>query len=71
MPAERYISALADWTVKKRANGWYFSRSRNRHNASDWKGPYSSEASVAMMIARQLHHEIVERYERQFNGSAS
>jgi hypothetical protein len=23
MPAERFIYALADWTVEKRADGWY------------------------------------------------
>ncbi len=54
MAAERFIYALADWTVEKRDNGWYFSRSANRHNKGDWKGPYSSIDSVAMMIARQL-----------------
>ena len=71
MNDERYIYALADWTVEKRANGWYFSRSANRHRKDDWKGPYSSEASVAMMIARQLRREITERYQRQVNGNAA
>jgi hypothetical protein len=65
MAAERFIYALSDWTVEKRANGWYFARSANRHYRCDWKGPYSSEASVALMIARQLCKEIVTRYERQ------
>jgi hypothetical protein len=69
MSRERYIYALTDWTVEKRANGWYFARYRNRHNSSDWRGPYSSEAIVAMMIARQLRPEIAERYERQIRGS--
>jgi hypothetical protein len=70
MSAERFVYALTDWTVEKRASGWYFSRSANRRNLSDWKGPYRSEASVAMMIARQLRREIVERYGRQANGRA-
>jgi hypothetical protein len=39
-----------------------------RHSNGDWRGPYSSEASVAMMIARQLRREIAERYQRQVNG---
>jgi hypothetical protein len=71
MNGERFIYALADWTVEKRAGGWYFSRSANRHDSGDWKGPYRSEASVAMMIARQLRREIVERHGRQANGRAS
>jgi hypothetical protein len=70
MNAERFIYGLSDWTVEKRTAGWYFSRYRNRQNKADWKGPYSSEASVAMMIARQLRREITERYERQVNGRA-
>jgi hypothetical protein len=32
MAAERFIYALADWTVEKRESGWFFSRSANRHN---------------------------------------
>jgi len=68
MNGERFIYALADWTVEKRAGGWYFSRSRIRHGKDDWWGPYSSEASVAMMIARQLRREITERYQHQVNA---
>jgi hypothetical protein len=68
MNGERFIYALCDWTVEKRAGGWYFSRSRSRHSKDDWRGPYRSEASVAMMIARQLRREIVERYARQVNA---
>ena len=70
MSAERFVYALTDWTVEKREKGWYFSRSANRHNSGDWQGPYSSEASVAMMIARQLRREIVARYQHQVNGRA-
>jgi hypothetical protein len=65
MAAERFIYALSDWTVEKRAGGWYFSRSANRHTRGDWRGPYSSEASVTLMIARELRKEIASRYERQ------
>jgi hypothetical protein len=67
---ERYIYALADFTVEKREEGWYFARSAQRHSRGDWRGPYSSEASVAMMIARQLCREITERHRRQANGGA-
>ena len=67
---KRYIYALADWTVEKRENAWYFARSAMRHTAGNWRGPYRSEASVALMIARQLRREITERHRRQMNGSA-
>jgi hypothetical protein len=70
MSGERFIYALSDWTVEKRAGGWYFARSAMRHNNGGWRGPYCSEASVAMMIARQLRREIVERYQHQVNGRA-
>jgi hypothetical protein len=71
MPRERYFYALAGWTVEKRAKGWYFSRTATRHSKDDWQGPYCSEASVAMMIARQLRREIIERYERQMRGNGA
>ena len=71
MPAEWFIYALADWTVEKRADGWYFARSANCHSRRDWKGPYSSVDSIALMIARQLRREITERYERQSRGRAA
>jgi hypothetical protein len=71
MAAERFIYALADWTVEKRADGWYFSRSANRHNRGDWKGPYCSETSVTLMIARQLRCEVAQRCERQSRGRAA
>ena len=70
MAGERYVYALTDWTVEKRERGWYFARSANRPTNGDWRGPYCSEASVAMMIARQLCREIVERYQHQVNGRA-
>jgi hypothetical protein len=70
MSRERYVYALSDWMVEKRERDWYYARSANRHGSTDWRGPYCSEASVAMMIARQLRREIVERYRRQLNGSA-
>ena len=70
MSAERYVYALTGFTVEKRTGGWYFARSANRHSNGEWRGPYRSEASVAMMIARQLRREIVERYQHQVNGRA-
>ncbi len=70
MAGERYVYALTDWTVEKRERGWYFAKSAKRHRHADWHGPYRSETSVAMMIARQLRREIAERYQQQVNGRA-
>ena len=70
MPAERFVYALADYTVEKRKKGWYFARSANRHNAGDWRGPYRSEVSVSLVIARHLRQEIVERYRHQLGADA-
>lgn len=66
---ERHIYALAEWSVERRSNGWYFARSRNRHERKDWKGPYSSEFSVTLMIARQLRKELIARDQPQHEAA--
>lgn len=52
------IYALGTYTVEKKPKGWYF---RNTYGDGPWHGPYSSEASVCLMIARQLKRELVKR----------
>ena len=54
----KYIYALSMWSVEKRPHGWYFSKSAYHGDKHDWRGPYSSETSVTLMIARQLLKEI-------------
>jgi hypothetical protein len=44
---------LATFTVEKRATGWFFKKT---YGDDDWHGPYASEASVSLMIARKLKH---------------
>ncbi len=66
---EHFIYALTAFTVEKCAAGWYFAQSAKRHRSDDWRGPYRSEASVALVIARQLRREIAERYQPQLDGS--
>jgi len=68
---ERFIYSLTDWTVERRADGWYYVQWANRQRKENWRGPYGSEASVAMMIARELSREIAERYQRQVGGRAA
>jgi hypothetical protein len=58
----KYIYALSMWTVEKRPSGWYFSKSAYNGDKHDWHGPYSSEISVTLMIARQLLKEIKKRH---------
>ena len=57
----RRIYALADYTVERTGKGWYFGRTSRFGYMHTMKGPYSSERSVALMIARELLNEIVKR----------
>ena len=51
--------ALKEFTVEQRPKGWFFWRTYG--DKSDERGPYSSVASVTLMIARQLGKEIKKR----------
>ena len=57
----RCIYALADYTVERTQRGWYFGRTSRFGDVHAMKGPYSTERSVALMIARELLNEIVKR----------
>ena len=35
----KYIYALDMWTVEKRPNGWYFSKSAYHGDKHNWRGP--------------------------------
>jgi hypothetical protein len=52
------IYALASWTVKSNGKGWFV---RKTYTEDAWQGPYSSEASVCLIIARQLRKELTKR----------
>lgn len=56
--------ALADFTVERRPKGWFFGR--QTAPKTEYRGPYSSIASVTLMIARQLRKE-VERRDKPYN----
>jgi len=60
----KYIYALDMWTVERRLSGWYFSKSAYHGDRHNWRGPYSSECSVTLMIARELRKEIKKRHHR-------
>ena len=57
----RRIYALADSTVERTHRGWYFGRTSRFGDLHAMNGPYSSERSVALMIARELNKEIIKR----------
>ena len=48
---------LATFTVRRKRAEWFFTRV----DPDDWHGPYTSEASVCLMIARELVREIKRR----------
>jgi hypothetical protein len=49
----KHIYALSMWSVEKRPTGWYFSKSAYHGRKHDWRGPYRTEFSVKLMIARE------------------
>jgi hypothetical protein len=57
----RRIYALADYTVERIGKGSYFGRTSRFGDLHGMKGPYSTERSVALMIARELLKEINKR----------
>ena len=57
----RRVYALADYTVERTTKGWYYGRTSRFGDAHTMKGPYSTERSVALMIARELIKEILKR----------
>lgn len=65
MTPERALYALNDWVVERRPDGWYFATYRDRRSKRGFRGPYRSEASVSLMIAREMMRELVSRQERQ------
>jgi hypothetical protein len=53
--------ALADFTVEGRGDKWFFWRTARYGDKEEKRGPYSSIASVTLMIARSLRKELVRR----------
>jgi hypothetical protein len=54
------VYALREWTVELRPRGWFYWRT---YGEKEPKGPYSSIASVTLMLARELLKEITRRDE--------
>ena len=54
----RRVYALSGFTVVYRVQGWYFKRT---DHDDDWRGPFSNEISVCLMIGRALCKELKKR----------
>jgi hypothetical protein len=52
------IYALSGFTVQCRVSGWFFKRT---DHDEPYKGPYSTETSVTLMISRALCKELKRR----------
>ena len=53
--------ALAYFTVEGQAGKWYYWKTARYGDRQERHGPYSSIASVTLMIARQLMKDITKR----------
>ena len=58
----RAMYTLSDWVVERRQDGWYFTKFGYHRTKATWFGPYTSEYSVTLMIARHLRKEILARH---------
>jgi len=54
----RRIYALDSWTVEKKRRGWFIKRT---YSSDEWRGPYRTEMSACLMIARHMCREIIRR----------
>jgi hypothetical protein len=58
MVLSKHTFALREWTVEHRSAGWFYWRT---YGEKVPKGPYTSEFSVCLMIARELRKELLKR----------
>ena len=52
------LYALESWTVEKKRRGWFIKRT---YVAENWCGPYRTEMSACLTIARHMRREIARR----------
>jgi hypothetical protein len=56
--------ALNNWTAEQRSNGYWYYGDTYRDKPEQYRGPYSSQMSVCLMIAREMTKEIARRRQR-------
>ena len=59
----RTTFALNGWSVEQRREYWWFGDTY-RDRPHQFRSPYSSQTSVALMIAKEMVAEITRRRER-------
>ena len=59
LASTKRVYALATFTVELREKGWFYWPTYGEKDEA--KGPYSSMASVTLMIARELKREVTKR----------
>jgi len=52
------VFALESWTVEHKRRGWFISRT---YGSGRKLGPYKTDTSACLMIARQLRKELARR----------
>ncbi len=55
----RYL--VGAYVVERTSRGWVYCLSAHEKEKGAWSKPYSSVASVTLMIARQLRREVERR----------
>ena len=61
--------ALNNWTAEQRSDGYWYYGDTYGDKPEQYRGPYSSMASVTLMIAREMTKEIVRRKHRLIGAS--
>ena len=60
---ERIRFALSSFTVEHRSKGWFYGDTYGQ-DTSQYRGPYTSLASVTLTIARDLQKEVHRRHKK-------
>lgn len=63
---DKFTYMLAQYTVERRATGWFFARSQPSfaETKAEWFGPYKHIENVALAIARRNATEVADRHTR-------
>lgn len=59
----KQVFMLSQWTVEQRGSNWFYG-DPYRDEKNQFKGPYTSLASVTLMLARELMREVLRRQAR-------
>jgi hypothetical protein len=62
----KFSYALKQWTVERRATGWFVSPTTSSvtGNKPEWRGPFETIETAMLAIARALAVELADRHTR-------